>query len=478
MFSQSYSNYDARRSAVEAHALAQRQQERRRAEEIALYRHLQRRQAEEEEAELYQQLLAERQREQQTRLRHEERLREREVRDAREWLAQHDPVYRLRHQESLRQRGVDALRQQEIAALRHRRQQQAQAQLDAQRQAQADDSFSQLFSLFHPTPDAVPTPSPAVKIPISAPSPPPTASAPIEPKEDVDTTLEQNYEAHLLRRQKLASLNALTDSFKTHQAVFVLPTSLVFQSPSTASTSSLDETNHRLAFSKINGPFLAYEDFLVGLLSQADAVESGGDSKVKESRRALVLLVEAELKKLDAAKEKSWHEQNIATGSSFSFPLPRHVADLFSFVDIEVEATEPLPVSDEAATESPVAPLPTQGSSPSRLLQLPILIRFSPQKSRNPHPSTLHQSTPTLSLLPTSNCPSPSPSPPQQKLRRQQKIPRQHNRRRKSSMLIRYCDSPRSWKRRSRDWRRWSEQSRKQGRKENFLWSSLSFVAK
>ncbi|GAA5824077.1 hypothetical protein JCM11251_001512 [Rhodosporidiobolus azoricus] len=68
-------------------------------------------------------------------------------------------------------------------------------------------------------------------------------------------------------------------------------------------------------FTSSNASLLAYGDFLVSLLSDIDAVESYGDSSIRQTRKALVKRVEAELKRLDDLKEREWERQSSMSGS-------------------------------------------------------------------------------------------------------------------------------------------------------------------
>jgi hypothetical protein len=127
------------------------------------------------------------------------------------------------------------------------------------------------------------------------------------------------------RTAALSALSALADSFNTHQREFVSPSSLLFQrspSPSSASSSTASDDGRSpsppLAFTSLNAPLLAYEDFLVRLLSQIDAVESHGDEDVRRARKELVRRVEGELRRLDETKEREWERQSSASGSESS----------------------------------------------------------------------------------------------------------------------------------------------------------------
>ncbi|GAA5824113.1 hypothetical protein JCM11251_001527 [Rhodosporidiobolus azoricus] len=117
------------------------------------------------------------------------------------------------------------------------------------------------------------------------------------------------------RDASLATLSTLTSSFDARRAAFSTPTTLTFQpSPSPDHRSS----SPPLACTSSNASLLAYEDFLVSLLSDIDAVESYGDSSIRQTRKALVKRVEAELKRLDELKEREWERQSSTSGSEDS----------------------------------------------------------------------------------------------------------------------------------------------------------------
>ncbi|GAA6002343.1 hypothetical protein JCM10207_001073 [Rhodosporidiobolus poonsookiae] len=139
----------------------------------------------------------------------------------------------------------------------------------------------------------------------------PEPDAPVDPAplEDAATVLQRHFRRHAARRAALSTLSSLTTSFEVRQSAFSAPSSFTFQS-ATPTTAQSGSATPPLAFGKPNAPFLGYEDFLVGLLSKIDAVESGGDRVVKQARKALVKRVEVELARLDGLKEEAWERQS------------------------------------------------------------------------------------------------------------------------------------------------------------------------
>ncbi|GAA5928540.1 BAG family molecular chaperone regulator [Sporobolomyces koalae] len=122
-------------------------------------------------------------------------------------------------------------------------------------------------------------------------------------EDPASSSLERKFRRRVARRSALQTLDALSSSFDQAQSAFTSPTILSFQAQSTTSNST---SSPALAFVSANAPFLKYEDTLVTLLSKIDAIESGGDRKVRLERKALVKRVEAELAKLDSIKDRAW----------------------------------------------------------------------------------------------------------------------------------------------------------------------------
>jgi hypothetical protein len=292
-----YNLYDQQRSALEARELVARQQERR-TKEIAVIRQQK------------QQLL----------------LKQQQLQRAAE---EEHAIVRLRQQQiQQEQRRQLALQQQ---------QQQQQQQQKQQRSISAQRSLEEalLFDLFSQFLGAeveevekeaveVKEPIPVIAAPVSSvPASIPTTSLDLAPVtvENVidipenDEALQQLFESHRHRRSNLSTLSTLTTDLTSHKTSFTLPTKLIFSTPSTSSDIT-DNDAHKLAFSSINAPFLAYEDYLVGLLSKADAIESEGDRLVKNARKELVKSIEGELERLDSIREESWRMQNTVADDS------------------------------------------------------------------------------------------------------------------------------------------------------------------
>lgn len=62
----------------------------------------------------------------------------------------------------------------------------------------------------------------------------------------------------------------------------------------------------KLLYTPRNAPVHAYEEALVNLLVELDAVESGGDGRVREVRRGVVGNIERELGEVEERKGDVW----------------------------------------------------------------------------------------------------------------------------------------------------------------------------
>ncbi|ORY92728.1 hypothetical protein BCR35DRAFT_298233 [Leucosporidium creatinivorum] len=307
-----------------------------REQELTIRKEIQRRRQEAQKVAVRQQILAQ--------------LEERERR------AQHQALMREQqrqavHEHELRRKMIS--RQQEEEA-QHRRQAHARRQQLAEQEDQDDSSLDAVLQTFLPLlfgpgfqlqqdshsaeassppsnqqPDSTPAkdtiaePLPSSDAVASAPAPAVEESTAREDYAAPSSAdqLHQHYRTHLHRRQALSTLSSLGDSLSAQQAAFTLPSTLTFQPSPPSSTTEYHSTTSpatstpKLAFQSSNAPFLAYEDFLVSLLSKIDAVSSDGDRSVKQARKALVKKVEGELKRLDEEREKAWEKEQAKDGT-------------------------------------------------------------------------------------------------------------------------------------------------------------------
>ncbi|ORY92660.1 hypothetical protein BCR35DRAFT_298142 [Leucosporidium creatinivorum] len=101
------------------------------------------------------------------------------------------------------------------------------------------------------------------------------------------------------RSARLKSLAQLSNQLHQLKHSFQPPPTLTFQPNATASNPKLD-------FTANNAPVLGYDEALLKLMIQLDAVESEGDQKVREERKRVVNLVDRELAWLDRLKREAW----------------------------------------------------------------------------------------------------------------------------------------------------------------------------
>ncbi|ORY92811.1 hypothetical protein BCR35DRAFT_9042 [Leucosporidium creatinivorum] len=420
-----YDAYDARRSHLEQVALAMRQQERREAEEallrrrqqqLAIEKEVERRRIAAYQAALEQQIYEELEEERQWRAQQQAVLREQQRRQALE-EEHRRKILAARQQEEFFRRRQEQARRQQIAE-REQQQEQDTDSLEAHLQP-----FLQLLFGSHPpsqpsppAPVSQPEPqaesTPAATIAEPAPTPrhvPSTAPQPAEQERTVDpaTTsaaekLQRHYRTHLHRRQALSTLASLASSLDAQQSAFTLPSTLTFQpSPPSSTTGDHSYTasttpSPKLAFQSSNAPFLAYEDFLVSLLSKIDAVSSGGDRTVKQARKQLVKRVDAELSRLDDAREQAWaKERGNADGEQEpAAPSPAQEQDVQDSAD-----SDELPSVLDSALPSPSAIEPS--SSPLPVADSTFTTTTTTSDASTPLTSTTLASTPSVAELST-----------------------------------------------------------------------------
>ena len=115
-----------------------------------------------------------------------------------------------------------------------------------------------------------------------------------------------------------------------------------------------------LTYSSINTPIHQYEEELNRLLTALDAVESGGDRKIRESRRELVKKVEKEAQRLERWKVTVWragrttHGENNSTIPTISQP-ENPSEGIPEAVSLDLQET-PLHTEHPEATPEPEEP--------------------------------------------------------------------------------------------------------------------------
>lgn len=176
------------------------------------------------------------------------------------------------------------------------------------------DEFAPTVAVPQPASEPVPSPSSSARAP--APEEP-TPAEPVDANAAAPAAEGPTENTSAADRQSaLDSISALRADLESHQTAFTSPSVLTFQSTTPADSTP---STPPLSYGKSNTAFLAYEDYLVSLLSKIDAIESHGDEAVKQARKELVRRVEKELDRLDELKDAEWERQSqrsSATGSS------------------------------------------------------------------------------------------------------------------------------------------------------------------
>ncbi|GAA5840660.1 hypothetical protein JCM5353_000263 [Sporobolomyces roseus] len=236
-----------------------------------------------------------------------------------------------------------------------------------------------------------PSPSPASPLASVAPSSipivhqeTPADSPTFDEEEEAATKVQRQFRRHLARRNALDKISSISTSFLDRQSIFEKPSTLTFKS-SPDSTSST--TTPSLAFVSSNSPFLAYEDYLVNLLSKIDAVESGGDKVVKQERKSLVRKVEKELSRLDAMKERAWEEQVKAAKSDLMQENEKAKEEVDAAAETKEDPSPESSAPTEATTDNddddtlPPLPLLTHDAVSSLPTSTPLSNSRSPSDS-------------------------------------------------------------------------------------------------
>ncbi|GAA5951893.1 hypothetical protein JCM21900_004176 [Sporobolomyces salmonicolor] len=260
-----------------------------------------------------------------------------------------------------------------------------------------------------PAPPAVPSHA-AESAPAPAAAPwSPSPSTPIESRstssDEAASVLQRHFRRHLARGEALSKLTSLSTSFQSRQSAFSRPPSFVFQS--SPSPSSSRSPTPPLAFGAPIASFLASEDFLVNLLSEVDAVASGGDRAIESARKELVRKVEKELARLEAMKERAWEKR---TEKASQKEQEADVVEMSPTAE-DAQASATLDVPARPAVDSPSpSPALAEGVSPASEPTSP-----APAADATPAPTstplTAHAVS-TLSALAArvSRPPSPAPS--------------------------------------------------------------------
>ncbi|KAF7795091.1 hypothetical protein EIP86_006236 [Pleurotus ostreatoroseus] len=210
------------------------------------------------------------------------------------------------------------------------------------------------------------------------------------------------------RKRSLGNIQRIEDSLHDLRSSFVFPDALDF-TPSPASsphvptaplptpvepetlTSTSEDQDDQLAFTPRNKPIRAYEHALNGLLTQLDAVASGGDAEVRGRRKEVInqvedALVEMERKVREASRERRQRDAAAAV------PEPQQSPVEF----IAVALPEPVVVEEPPAAHEELAPTVHLQEQPfeqldSTIVDVPILestVASTSLPSEDPLPSS------------------------------------------------------------------------------------------
>ncbi|KAJ6463434.1 hypothetical protein C8R45DRAFT_940389 [Mycena sanguinolenta] len=224
--------------------------------------------------------------------------------------------------EAKRRQQQEALAQQQ---LRQQEQQRRLAQLqeEAMRQATASPIQPQNSPLRRsPSPSPVPRspsqPASTISASTAATSIPERVEPTPEQRESAALTLQSHFRAHRAHR----AISALSSQFDALRAGFLPPAVIDYQTPAgvvsvpvppSTTTPSADPENEngppaKLAYTPTNVPLHTYAELLARLLVSLDAVESRGNTAVRERRRAVVRRVESEAARLECFWRGVWRK--------------------------------------------------------------------------------------------------------------------------------------------------------------------------
>ncbi|PBK74400.1 hypothetical protein ARMSODRAFT_952035 [Armillaria solidipes] len=187
-----------------------------------------------------------------------------------------------------------------------------------------------------PSPSKVPQPEPVSVSPpadIEEPpsSPPPSVSeSPAPPcptpsqrqsspslnEQPLDESPSASNETELVQKS-LATIQTVQKKFEDVKTTFAWPTHIDFElngeviSVSTDGSSEPRLTPPKLAYTNRNTPLHTYNESLNRLLVQLDAVESWGEQDVRERRKHVVSMVEAEAAKVERGWKAVWEGKSV-----------------------------------------------------------------------------------------------------------------------------------------------------------------------
>ncbi|KAF8525715.1 hypothetical protein JB92DRAFT_2806106 [Gautieria morchelliformis] len=151
-----------------------------------------------------------------------------------------------------------------------------------------------------PTPPPMPTPTP---------TPTHDAHAHAHARDAAARTIQTFVRAQLRRVSALRRISDIARRLEDATAHFVFPAALDFADVGDANGHAAAVP--ALLYTPANAALHGHEDALMKLLSEADAVESGGDAPVRRARKALVGRIEGALGALDAQVVGVWRARGM-----------------------------------------------------------------------------------------------------------------------------------------------------------------------
>ncbi|BGP37549.1 hypothetical protein JCM10450v2_001464 [Rhodotorula kratochvilovae] len=205
-----------------------------------------------------------------------------------------------------------------------------------------------LFNSSNPWRSHSQPPPPSRSRPAAPPRRRPSASQPATPPERTPSPPEDD------RTRALGVLALLDARFRSLARDFAPPApgDLVFTPKASAAAP-------KLAFTPVNAPVHGYEEALTRLLTELDAVESGGDDEVRRRRKGLVQAVEGEAQRVERWRRECWEARERGADG------PAWVKTVFADGDSNGEARQAGVGSAENGQSGPSSrrPLPGQFSA-------------------------------------------------------------------------------------------------------------------
>lgn len=158
---------------------------------------------------------------------------------------------------------------------------------------------------------------------------PPTPSFPSHRSRDELDEAARVIQKHLRLHLRLKQLKALRTKFLNLKEHFITPSLLELQFSDLPTSNSTPDLPSKLAYNtSSNRELQVYEDRLLKLQLQLDAIVSAGEKKIKEFRKQIVKEVETELERLDRLKIDAWNAQlQVACSKSSAKDVEVEMAD-------------------------------------------------------------------------------------------------------------------------------------------------------